>query len=110
MQQNLLIFTFPFIAALIGWFTNYLAVRMLFRPRKPIDLKIFTLQGLLPKKRNDVATNIATTINQIYAAFMNSLSKHNGHIRINFILAQAGAAVNRNRGNIIHRDRFFSIA
>ncbi len=62
MQQHLLMFTFPFIGALIGWFTNYLAVRMLFRPRKPINLKLFTLQGLLPRRRREVAANIATTI------------------------------------------------
>jgi uncharacterized membrane protein YheB (UPF0754 family) len=62
MQLNPLMFLFPFVGALIGWFTNYLAVRMLFRPREAIDLKLFTLQGLLPKRRKEVATNIATTI------------------------------------------------
>ncbi len=62
MQNNLLIYLFPFIGALIGWFTNYLAVRMLFRPHKPVDFKLFVLQGLIPKRRKEVAANIASTI------------------------------------------------
>ncbi len=62
MQQQYLMFTFPFVGAIIGWFTNYLAVRMLFRPRKPINFKLFTLQGLLPRRRKEVAANIAATI------------------------------------------------
>ena len=35
---------------------------MLFRPRKPVDLKLFTLHGLLPRRRKEVAANIAATV------------------------------------------------
>ncbi len=53
---------FPVVCALIGWFTNYLAVRMLFRPHEPVKFGFFTLQGLLPKRRREVASNIARTV------------------------------------------------
>ncbi|MFT5861156.1 MAG: uncharacterized membrane protein YheB (UPF0754 family), partial [Flavobacteriaceae bacterium] len=36
-----MIYTLPFIAALVGWFTNYLAVKMLFHPKEPINFYFF---------------------------------------------------------------------
>ncbi|CAM3448963.1 DUF445 domain-containing protein [Marinicrinis lubricantis] len=46
------------IAAAIGGFTNYLAIRMLFRPRKPIYLwgkKLPFTPGLIPKRKEEIA-------------------------------------------------------
>jgi uncharacterized membrane protein YheB (UPF0754 family) len=53
---------FPIIGAVIGYSTNYIAVKMLFRPRKPVRLGPFKVQGLLPKRRNDISEGIAATI------------------------------------------------
>ena len=50
------------VVALIGWFTNYLAIRLLFRPYNEINLVIFKLQGLIPKRRHEIAVNIAEVI------------------------------------------------
>ena len=50
------------VGALIGWFTNYLAIRLLFRPYNEINLVIFNLQGLIPKRRHEIALNIAEVI------------------------------------------------
>ena len=55
-------FVLPPIAALIGWFTNFVAVRMIFRPHRPIRLPGFTLQGLLPKRRREFAESIGATV------------------------------------------------
>ena len=52
----------PLIAALIGWFTNFVAVRMIFRPYRPVRLLFFTIQGLLPKRRDEFAKSIGSTI------------------------------------------------
>lgn len=54
----------PVIAALIGWITNYIAVKMLFRPRKAINILGIKIQGLVPKRQNDLAIKIAETIEQ----------------------------------------------
>ena len=43
---------------LIGWITNYLAIKLLFRPYK----RIFYLQGLVPKRRNEIIKNISLSI------------------------------------------------
>lgn len=55
-------FTIPFIAALIGWFTNYLAVKMLFSPKNPIKIGPFTIQGVFPKRQYQLAEKIGTLV------------------------------------------------
>lgn len=43
---------------LIGWVTNYLAIKLLFRPYK----RMFYLQGLVPKRRDEIIKNISLSI------------------------------------------------
>ena len=45
----------PLTGAIIGWLTNYLAIKSLFYPRK----KIFGIQGLVPKRKEKLAEKIA---------------------------------------------------
>lgn len=52
----------PVISALIGWITNFLAVKMIFRPYKEISILGFKLQGLLPKRKSDLAEKIGETV------------------------------------------------
>tara|TARA_B110000305_G_C19163720_1_gene503864 strand:+ start:72 stop:686 length:615 start_codon:yes stop_codon:yes gene_type:complete len=62
MDNNYLLYTLPLIAALIGWVTNYLAVKMLFHPRLPINLGLFTLQGVFPKRQKDLAVKLGDIV------------------------------------------------
>ncbi|MEX2356158.1 MAG: DUF445 family protein [Thermaerobacterales bacterium] len=55
---------FPLVGALIGWVTNRLAVRLLFRPYRPLGLPGFKLQGLLPRRRHELAETIARIVAQ----------------------------------------------
>ena len=50
------------ISGLIGWFTNYIAVLMLFKPRKPIKILFFTLQGIFPKRQELIAEKIGKMV------------------------------------------------
>lgn len=52
------------IGAFIGWMTNVFAIKLLFRPFKPIHILGFTLQGLIPKRRHDIAKSIGETVDQ----------------------------------------------
>lgn len=52
----------PIVCALIGWMTNAIAVRMIFRPRKPVSLLGFKIQGLIPRRQSDLARSIGETI------------------------------------------------
>ena len=54
----------PLIGALIGAITNELAIRMLFRPYKPIyflGIKLPMTPGVIPSQREVIAGNIAET-------------------------------------------------
>ena len=57
-----MIYTLPVIAAIIGWFTNFLAVKMLFHPKEPVDLYFFKLQGIFPKKKIVLAERIGKLV------------------------------------------------
>lgn len=50
------------ISAIIGWITNYLAIKMLFRPYKEINLGLFKIQGLIPRRRAEIGQGIANVI------------------------------------------------
>ncbi|MGL5176088.1 MAG: DUF445 domain-containing protein [Cetobacterium sp.] len=50
------------IGSMIGWITNYIAIKMLFRPYKEINLGIFKIQGLIPKRRHEIGVSLADTI------------------------------------------------
>ncbi|MBN4061568.1 MAG: DUF445 domain-containing protein [Flavobacteriales bacterium] len=56
------IYSLPFIAAIIGWFTNYLAVKMLFRPRKKKKFLFIEIQGIFPKRQAKLAERIAKMV------------------------------------------------
>lgn len=52
----------PILAGIIGWFTNWLAIKMLFRPRTPYRLLGYSLQGVIPKRRTEIAKTVGETI------------------------------------------------
>lgn len=61
MTWNLI--SLPIVAALIGWGTNVIAIKMLFWPREPIRIFGFEFLGVLPKRRLDIARSIADVLN-----------------------------------------------
>ena len=56
----------PFIGGVIGWVTNMLAIKMMFRPRRPIKVPLLpiTFQGLLPKCKAELASNTGKAIEE----------------------------------------------
>lgn len=52
----------PLVGAFIGWVTNLLAVKLLFKPYKPYRFWRFSLQGVLPKRRFELARSIGRVI------------------------------------------------
>jgi uncharacterized membrane protein YheB (UPF0754 family) len=57
-----LLFLLPLIAALIGWLTNYLAVKMLFHPKLPIKIFGISIQGVFPKRQKQLAEKLGTLV------------------------------------------------
>jgi len=48
----------PLVGAAIGWLTNWVAVRMLFWPRRPVRLLGVTLQGVFPSRQPQLAREL----------------------------------------------------
>lgn len=51
---------------IIGYITNVVAIKMLFRPLNPVKIPLtgFTLQGLIPKRKAEIAVSIGQTVEQ----------------------------------------------
>lgn len=78
----------PIIGALIGWITNYIAIRLLFRPLEPMRLWPFpiTFQGLIPKRKGQ----IADTVGQIVAERLFSVEELTAQLDMPKLQAEAG--------------------
>lgn len=52
------------IGAVIGWVTNLLAIKLIFRPLQPIELPLFhfKIQGLIPKRKAEIAKSIGDIV------------------------------------------------
>jgi uncharacterized membrane protein YheB (UPF0754 family) len=65
MQTMLFILFSVAIAALIGGLTNYLAIKMLFHPRREIRLagrKLPFTPGLIPKRKDEIAVSLGKVV------------------------------------------------
>jgi uncharacterized membrane protein YheB (UPF0754 family) len=60
-MHNLIWFT-PVVTGLIGWITNWLAIKMLFKPRKPLWVLGINFQGLIPKRQAELAVQTAQIV------------------------------------------------
>ncbi len=58
----MLIYTLPIIAAITGWVTNYLAIKMLFHPKKKIKIFFITIQGIFPKRQDLLAERLGRIV------------------------------------------------
>jgi uncharacterized membrane protein YheB (UPF0754 family) len=67
--MNYWLFLLPLIAAFIGYFTNYLAIKMLFHPRNPINILGLKLQGIFPKRQQQFAEKLGKMVSQELLSF-----------------------------------------
>ena len=67
------------IGAGIGWITNYVAIKMLFRPYKEINLVFFKIQGLLPKRKHEIGESIAEVIQEELVSLQEILKSLDGN-------------------------------
>jgi len=52
------------VGALIGYTTNVIAIKLLFRPLEPVKFGPFRIQGLIPKRKEEIAISIGDTVEQ----------------------------------------------
>lgn len=63
MDLILYILFHAIIACFIGWITNWLVVKLLFHPRKPL-FGLPWAQGLIPSKKDDLINKVSEAIGQ----------------------------------------------
>jgi len=54
----------PVVGAFIGWLTNWIAVKMLFHPRREVRVLGFRFCGLIPRRRADLTRRSAEIIEE----------------------------------------------
>ncbi len=54
------------IGGVIGWMTNVIAIKLLFRPINPIKLPFLpiVIQGLIPKRKEDISRSIGEIVDE----------------------------------------------
>lgn len=52
------------VGGLIGWITNILAIKLMFRPINPIKIPLFNIEilGLIPKRKKEIAKSIGEVV------------------------------------------------
>lgn len=61
-MQEYFHYSIPLIAALIGWITNLIAVKMLFHPRQEIRFLGLRIQGVFPKRQQAFAQKLGAIV------------------------------------------------
>ncbi|MES2430923.1 MAG: DUF445 family protein [Bacteroidota bacterium] len=57
------------LTAFTGWFTTWIAIKMLFHPRKAAKIFGMTVQGILPKNQPQIAQKIGLVVNKEFLSF-----------------------------------------
>ena len=64
MNKIFIILILSLVGGIIGWLTNILAIKLMFRPINPIKIPILNIEilGLIPKRKNEIAENIGEVV------------------------------------------------
>lgn len=67
--MNWMLWAIPVISAFIGWFTNWIAIKMLFHPREPKKIAGITVQGIFPKRQRQFAIQLGKLVSNELLSF-----------------------------------------
>lgn len=59
----------PIISAFIGWFTNWIAIKMLFHPKNPVKILGITFHGIFPKRQKQFAEKLGKLVSNELLSF-----------------------------------------
>ena len=66
MNNIIRILILAVIGGLIGYITNVIAIKLIFRPINPIKIPMLNIEiiGMIPKRKTEIATNIAKVVEE----------------------------------------------
>lgn len=73
--MNYWLILIPLISAFIGWFTNWVAIKMLFHPREPRKFLGITFQGIFPKRQQQFAEKLGRLVSSELLSFQDIEAK-----------------------------------
>lgn len=100
MDKLITILILTVVGGLIGWITNILAIKLLFRPITPIRIPIlnFEILGLIPKRKKEIAANIGEVISNELLSMDDildqALNNSNGENFNSYIIEKIKAIIN----------------
>lgn len=73
----------PIISAFIGWFTNWIAIKMLFHPKEPKKFLGLTIHGIFPKSQKQFAEKLGKLVSNELLSFRDIEEKitHPGNLQ-----------------------------
>jgi uncharacterized membrane protein YheB (UPF0754 family) len=57
------------LSAFTGWVTTWIAIKMLFHPRNPVNILGFKLQGIFPKNQQLIAQKLGQVVSKEFLSF-----------------------------------------
>jgi uncharacterized membrane protein YheB (UPF0754 family) len=97
-HNTLLLAIIPIISASIGWFTNYIAIKMLFYPRVKRNFLLFELHGVFPKRQKEMAVRLG----EIFAEELGVQDTIESSIKELFSESSAGDVIRSKVNNLAH--------
>lgn len=94
------------IGGLIGYITNVIAIKLIFRPINPIKIPILNLEiiGMIPKRKLEIASNVAQVIEEQFFSFddiiENVITEQDKQIIIDYIKVRVKLVLNEKLGLI----------
>lgn len=94
------------IGGLIGYITNVIAIKLIFRPINPIKIPIFNVEiiGMIPKRKLEIASNVAQVIEEQFFSFddiiENVITEQDKQIIIDYIKVRVKLVLNEKLGLI----------
>jgi uncharacterized membrane protein YheB (UPF0754 family) len=67
--MNFWLLLIPIISAFIGWFTNWVAIKMLFHPKEPKKVLGITFHGIFPKRQQQFAEKLGKLVSTELLSF-----------------------------------------
>jgi uncharacterized membrane protein YheB (UPF0754 family) len=78
----------PVISGFIGWVTNWVAIKMLFHPKQPINILGYKLQGIFPKRQDQFAAKLGKLVSDELLSFQEIEEKITDPTNLQKILPQ----------------------
>lgn len=83
----------PLISAFIGWFTNWIAIKMLFHPKLPVNILGIKVQGIFPKRQQQFAEKLGKLVSNELLSFADIESKITNPQNVEKLLPQIEAHI-----------------